>query len=123
MSPAKMKMRAIPAPGPVPTSHPKTWAREPPGIITGSMSLSARGPATNIATGWEAWAMRALVEKTRPWSSGGTLDCQMAWLQPLVMGLMNMKKNAAVTQRGALRPRPIRTLPSRELETRPRRRP
>jgi hypothetical protein len=48
MIPAATNIRAMPAPGPVSTSHPNGSARIPPGIIAGSASLSVRGPATNI---------------------------------------------------------------------------
>lgn len=62
--------------------------------------------------------MRARVEKTLPWSSGGAFDCQMARLQPFVMGLANMNMKPAAIQSGALHPRPMIVLPSRALVVR-----
>ena len=64
--PMKTKTRAIPVPGPVPTSHPNRGARHPPGIIAGSKIQSARGPVIAIAMGWAILAKSALVAKTLP---------------------------------------------------------
>ncbi len=85
-TPITTKRTAMPAPGPVPTSHPKTGTRLPPDIMAGSNIQSARGPVMAMEMGEATLAIRDLVAKTRPCIAGGTLDCQMAWLEPLRMG-------------------------------------
>ena len=37
--------------------------------------------------GWANQAISRRAEKTRPWTSGATLDCQRAWLDPLIGAL------------------------------------
>ena len=68
----------MPAPGPVPTSGPKSAAAAPPPCMAGSKTRSASGPATRTAMGKLNWAIMRRVAKTRPWTAGGTFDCQMA---------------------------------------------
>jgi len=66
-------------------------------IITSSI-LSARGPASSCDNGIPMVAMKALVAKTLPCFSGGTLDCQMDWLEPLVRAMVDMKMNMPAAQ-------------------------
>jgi hypothetical protein len=78
---------AIPAPGPGTMSHPKVPVRLPPGSIPGVKNLSARGPTSIIPIPFDTCAMKRLAPKTRPWTPGSVLDCQMAWLAPLATGM------------------------------------
>jgi len=88
----------MPAPGPIPTSHPNDDVRLPPDFIEGSNTLSAKKPAINIAGGPETCAINRLVENTRPCRSGATLLCHIDWLEMLIIGFMSMERKKIETQ-------------------------
>ncbi len=54
--------------------------------MAGSSTKSARVPPMMGEMGLVNQAIRRRAEKTRPCRSGATLDCQMAWLEPLISG-------------------------------------
>ena len=104
----------MPRPGPVPMSGPKEDANKLSGLLmAGSSTLSDRGPAMSKANGLTNQAISRRMEKTFPCRSGGTFACQMAWLEPLMIGMKNIPRKAEITQKGMLRLNPIRTVPSK----------
>ena len=94
--PVSMNNRAMPAPGPVPTSFPNTGARRPPGIMAGSKICSANGPAMRVPTGIMARESVMRADITRPWTSGATLDNQTGARQPLRMGMKKKTKKVLI---------------------------
>src|SRR5664280_915125 len=112
--PNSTNMSAMPAPRPTPTSGPNTPANIPPGIIRGSNTRSASGPAANIAMGTDICAIIMRVPKTLPCTSCGTFVCQMASLQPLRNGIMSDPRNPETSQMGNVRPNPMSMMPKME---------
>src|SRR5512137_1063500 len=64
-------------------------------------------------------AIMRRVEKTRPCTSGATLACQMAWLQPLIIGAKKEKEKLATNQTGTVWPAPSNACPSRLEKNQP----
>ncbi|MEA2552563.1 MAG: hypothetical protein QOJ65_739 [Fimbriimonadaceae bacterium] len=85
-APIATKITRIPAPGPVPNICPRLPANAPPGIIAGSNTLSASGPARAKAKGLMHHAIIRRIAKARPCMSIGTLRCQIAWLEAFTTG-------------------------------------
>ena len=66
---------------------------------------SASGPASSMASGVVMFEINIWVEKTRPCTSGATLACQMAWLEPLMTGMKKETKKAPTLQARGAEPR------------------
>lgn len=93
--PKMMYRNPMPLPIPVPMILPTLPARAPLFAISGSKIRSDNGPAIRYASGSEDQAIIRRTANTRPWISGAVLLCQIAWLQPLIIGEVKKYKNAA----------------------------
>src|SRR5687767_1635870 len=57
--------------------------------------------------GFVIHAIKVRAEKTRPCTSGATLDCQIAWFEPLISGTRIEDNTFVAIQRGIHSVRPI----------------
>jgi hypothetical protein len=74
--------------------------------MAGSNRKSARGPAARSAIGTVNWATMRRTANTRPWRSGATLLCQIAWLLPLMIGTPTIIRKMPAATSGAYGRRP-----------------
>ncbi len=73
---------------------------DPESRMAGSNTLSASGPAISMAAGVVMVAITSRTENTRPCRFGGTFDCQIAWLDALIIGPNNAPTREAAIHTG-----------------------
>lgn len=67
-----------------------------------------------VESGRTNQAINRRMANTRPRKSGGTLDCQMAWLEPLTTGAKRTPMKLAAIQTGVVCAIPNTTAPNEE---------